>query len=232
MNAAPAASIAERKRQLVRGELAEAAVTLLACQGFDETTVDQIVAAVGMLRRTFSRYFQSKEDVVVHLLAGSRRADVRGTARPARRRSKVLALALRHALSAFTAVCGADPERTLHVSRLILDTPALLARFLERQSHWQAEMAAILARRTGLVPVPACAPPWPPRRPHRVPHRAAPLGRQRRHQAHRRTGRPGLRDDHPGTRPQHRPELNPPASACHRDHSALACVLHRSVEQP
>lgn len=150
MNAAPAASIAERKRQLVRGELAEAAVTLLACQGFDETTVDQIVAAVGMSRRTFSRYFQSKEDVIVHLLAGAgARMCAELRARP---RDEPPALALRHAVSVFTAVCGADPERTLQVSRLILDTPALLARFLERQSHWQAEMAAILARRTGLDP--------------------------------------------------------------------------------
>ena len=50
------------------------------------------------------------------------------------------------------SVCDADPDRALHVSRLILDTPTLLARFLERQSQWQAEMAGILARRTGLDP--------------------------------------------------------------------------------
>ncbi|GAQ50324.1 hypothetical protein [Streptomyces acidiscabies] len=50
------------------------------------------------------------------------------------------------------SVCDADPDRALHVSRLILDTPALLARFLERQSQWQAEMVGILARRTGLDP--------------------------------------------------------------------------------
>ncbi|MEU5194450.1 hypothetical protein AB0G86_10370 [Streptomyces scabiei] len=50
------------------------------------------------------------------------------------------------------SVCDADPDRALHVSRLILDTPALLARFLERQSQWQAEMVGILARRMGLDP--------------------------------------------------------------------------------
>jgi hypothetical protein len=56
MTAAPTADLAVRKRQLVRSELAEAAVTLLADQAFVETTFDQIVAAVGMSRRTFSRY--------------------------------------------------------------------------------------------------------------------------------------------------------------------------------
>ncbi|MER6792357.1 TetR family transcriptional regulator [Amycolatopsis mediterranei] len=150
MSVASTAGIAERKRQLVRNELAEAAVALLADQGFEETTVDQIVAAVGMSRRTFSRYFESKEDVVVHLLAGAGAqmcAELR--ARPG---DEPPALALRHAVSVFTSICRVDRERTLRVSRLILDTPALLARFLERQSQWQAEMAGILARRTGLVP--------------------------------------------------------------------------------
>jgi AcrR family transcriptional regulator len=56
MTAAPTADLAVRKRRLVRSELAEAAVTLLADQAFVETTFDQIVAAVGMSRRTFSRY--------------------------------------------------------------------------------------------------------------------------------------------------------------------------------
>ncbi|MFG2457154.1 TetR family transcriptional regulator [Streptomyces sp. NPDC048523] len=60
--------------------------------------------------------------------------------------------ALRHALSVFTSLCDADPDKPLHVSRLILNTPALLARFLERQSQCQAEMADILARRTGADP--------------------------------------------------------------------------------
>ncbi len=150
MSVASTASIAERKRQLVRNELAEAAVALLADQGFEETTVDQIVAAVGMSRRTFSRYFESKEDVVVHLLAG---AGAQMCAElHARPEDEPPALALRHAVSVFTSICRVDRERTLRVSRLILDTPALLARFLERQSQWQAEMAGILARRTGLDP--------------------------------------------------------------------------------
>jgi AcrR family transcriptional regulator len=143
------ANMAERKRQLVRDELTEAAVKLLVYQGFDETTVDQIVAAVGMSRRTFSRYFESKEDVIVHMLAGAcalLSAELR--ARPA---EESPAVALRHALSAFTTMMVNHPAKTLHVTRLILGTPALLARFLERQSHWQDEMTAILAERTGLA---------------------------------------------------------------------------------
>lgn len=142
--------MAERKRRLVRGELAEAAVKLLADQGFEETTVDQIVAAVGMSRRTFSRYFESKEDVIVHMLAeagGNLCAELR--ARPA---GEPPSVALRHALSVLTSLSTGRPDKTLRVSRLILDTPALLARFLERQSQWQAELTGILAGRSGLDP--------------------------------------------------------------------------------
>ena len=59
------ATLAERKRQVVVDELTEAALQLLAIKGFDTTTVDEIVAAAGVSRRTFFRYFASKEDVVV-----------------------------------------------------------------------------------------------------------------------------------------------------------------------
>ncbi len=63
----PRVSLAERKRQLVRDELTEAALKLLAFQGFEATTIDQMAAAAGLSRRTFFRYFQSKEDVIIEL---------------------------------------------------------------------------------------------------------------------------------------------------------------------
>ncbi len=149
-SAVPAGDLAERKRQLVRDELAEAAVKVLAERGFEDTTVEQIVAAVGVSRRTFSRYFQSKEDVIVHMLAEAGRplcAQLR--ARPA---DEPTAVALRQALSVFIQLSVDNPDKTLQVTRLILGTPALLARFLERQAQWQAGITSILAQRTGLSP--------------------------------------------------------------------------------
>jgi AcrR family transcriptional regulator len=51
-------------RRRVRSTLALAALELFAAQGFEATTVDQIADAAGVGRRTFFRYFRSKEDVV------------------------------------------------------------------------------------------------------------------------------------------------------------------------
>ncbi|MYW13205.1 TetR family transcriptional regulator, partial [Streptomyces sp. SID2563] len=65
----PRTTLAERKRRLVSDELTESALQLLALKGFDAVTVDEIAAAAGVSKRTFFRYFASKEDVVVQFLA-------------------------------------------------------------------------------------------------------------------------------------------------------------------
>lgn len=55
----------ERTRRAVRAELIDAAQDLFVAQGYEGTTVDQIAAAVGMSRRSFFRYFASKDDLVL-----------------------------------------------------------------------------------------------------------------------------------------------------------------------
>jgi AcrR family transcriptional regulator len=53
-----------------RQDVARAALDLFARQGYDETTVDEIAAAVGISRRTFFRYYESKPDVVWACVTG------------------------------------------------------------------------------------------------------------------------------------------------------------------
>ena len=55
----------ERARRAVQTELAEAALELFLAQGYEATTVDQIAEAAGISKRTFFRYFATKEDVVI-----------------------------------------------------------------------------------------------------------------------------------------------------------------------
>ncbi|NYI04339.1 TetR family transcriptional regulator [Allostreptomyces psammosilenae] len=140
-------TLAERKRQLVRDELTTAALTLFISQGYEETTVDQIVAAAGVSRRTFFRYFRSKDDVVVEFLGdlGARLREELAD-RPAH---EPPALALRRTLALFAGAYGPAPRQALELGTLVITTPALLARYLERQSQWRADLTVELARRMG-----------------------------------------------------------------------------------
>src|SRR4051812_32379863 len=57
--------VRERPRRAVRGELTQLAVDLFVEKGYDETTIDDLAAAAGMSKRTFFRYFASKEELVM-----------------------------------------------------------------------------------------------------------------------------------------------------------------------
>ena len=146
----PGLPLAERKRRVVRDELGEAALKLLARQGYEETTVDQIVEAAGVSRRTFFRYFASKEDVVVQFLADMG-AGMRA-ALASRPLGEQPSVALRHTVRDPMAACADHSERALRVVQLILRTAALRARFLEHQDRWRDDLAAELAQRLGLDP--------------------------------------------------------------------------------
>ncbi|MFJ8584513.1 TetR family transcriptional regulator [Streptomyces sp. NPDC093595] len=150
MSSRPEVSIAQRKRQLVATELTEAALQLMASKGFEAVTIDEIATVAGVSKRTFFRYFASKEDVVVQFLAGMGE-DIRAelAARPG---GECPSVALRHAVWVPVAACADHSDRALRVVRLILGNPALHARFLERQAQWRDDLAAELGRRLGLDP--------------------------------------------------------------------------------
>ncbi len=54
----------EQKKARMRQQLAQAAQALFRSQGFEQTTIDEIAASAEVSRRTFFRYFKSKESVV------------------------------------------------------------------------------------------------------------------------------------------------------------------------
>ncbi|GIM95020.1 TetR family transcriptional regulator [Paractinoplanes toevensis] len=138
-------NLADRKRQLVVDELTEAALQLMAVKGFEVTTVDEIVATAGVSRRTFFRYFASKEDVLVQLLAYL--GDVMRDTIASRPPAEPPAVVLRHALAEAIDDCRDSRDKALRVVQLVLVTPSLLARFLERQSQWQTMLADALTAR-------------------------------------------------------------------------------------
>lgn len=57
-------NLKSKKQDLVRREIWIAAIDLFYLEGFDEVTIDQIAERAGVSRRTFFRYFASKDDVM------------------------------------------------------------------------------------------------------------------------------------------------------------------------
>lgn len=53
-----------RKQELVRNAIFDAAIEIFATKGFDETTVEEVAQAAGVSRRSFFRYFASKDDLL------------------------------------------------------------------------------------------------------------------------------------------------------------------------
>ena len=53
-----------RKQELVRDAIYDAAIDLFAVKGFEETTVEEVAQAAGVSRRSFFRYYATKDDLL------------------------------------------------------------------------------------------------------------------------------------------------------------------------
>ncbi|HUQ57309.1 TetR/AcrR family transcriptional regulator [Lentzea sp.] len=141
----------DRTRRRVQEEVADAALALFLEQGFEETTVDQVVAAAGISRRSFFRYFGTKEDIVFGDLA--EQGPLILEALRARPDDEPIWDALGHAFSALTT--HVDPERGVKISKLCMTSPSLRAGHLEKHLRWQQVLAPEVERRVGTGDAPA-----------------------------------------------------------------------------
>lgn len=128
---------ADRKEQ-TRVALGDAAVRLFVDQGFDRTTVEDIAAAAGVSRRTFFRYFPTKEaaffathddrfaDFVALVARGQQRWGVWGACREA-----FLEVAKRY---------EADRARSIAWRQVLTATPELQAHDLRLDAQWEGEV--------------------------------------------------------------------------------------------
>ena len=123
------------------------ALALFADRGFDETTVEEIAAEVGVGRRTIFRYFPSKNDMVwgdfeqvidrlqTHLAEGAE-------------------LPLMDALRRAAVLSNSYPEEQLPELRrrltLITSAPSLQANSMLRYAAWRRAVAEWTAARLGL----------------------------------------------------------------------------------
>src|SRR5215472_5806944 len=136
-----------RRRVTSRAELEQAAFALFAANGFDATTVDEIAAAAGIGRRTFFRYFPSKNDIpwgAFELELERMRARLRACPPEI-----PLMDAIREALVDFNRVDVAQVPLHRRRMELILRVPALVAHSTLRFAAWREVVAEFVALRTG-----------------------------------------------------------------------------------
>jgi AcrR family transcriptional regulator len=144
---AGSASLRQRKQEVVRDALASAAEDLFLARGFEETTVEQIARAAGVSRRTFFRYFESKEDVLAeHAERFGERLYAALAARPP---AEPPLLAIRNSLVPALQSGIADGDVLRCTIRLLRETNSLRRVVLARRNRLEERVAALMARRLG-----------------------------------------------------------------------------------
>ncbi|WP_435736394.1 TetR/AcrR family transcriptional regulator [Cellulosimicrobium sp. PMB13] len=139
----------ERSRQQAYAEIAAVAMDLFLVKGFEQTTIDEIVAAAGISRRSFFRYFGTKEDVALGRFVadgGVLRAELER-----RPEDEDVWASLRGALFALERK-AADKDRLLAISRMMYGTPSLRARSIEKHLRWYDDLVPEVERRLGAGP--------------------------------------------------------------------------------
>jgi AcrR family transcriptional regulator len=139
-------------RRAVQSRIARTAEALFVAKGFEETTVDEIAAAVGMSQRSFFRYFASKDEVVLDSLArlGEDMAE-RLAARPPEEPEWE---SLRRSFDPIVERY-ADPDSREHdaaLQRLVECSPRLFAAYLGRLDRLQRTLAERLLARAARRP--------------------------------------------------------------------------------
>ncbi|PYY49671.1 TetR family transcriptional regulator [Curtobacterium sp. MCBD17_023] len=144
--------IRERTRRLAQTELTSVAQDLFLEHGYEATTVEQIAAAAGMSKRTFFRYFPSKDDLVIgkYDLFGDRMADALD-ARPA---DEPVWESMRRVFDITLDYVRDDQQRARNeaMDRIVQSTPQLTARYLEKLQRVQVLLIGRVAGRLGLPP--------------------------------------------------------------------------------
>ena len=143
-------SLRDRKRQLVRDEIARAAWELFDREGYEAATVEQIAERAGISRRSFFRYYSSKEDVAVgtsDALAEDFLAAVR-----ARPKGEPPLVAIERALRPVVVERVKDRAQGQAIIRLVRESPTLRRAMLARTARMEERLAQLLAARTKADP--------------------------------------------------------------------------------
>ncbi|WP_086821019.1 TetR/AcrR family transcriptional regulator [Allokutzneria sp. NRRL B-24872] len=122
------------KKERTRQALSDAAVTLFLTRGFDQVSVADVAAAAEVSKPTLFRYFDSKEDLVLHRAADHFGEAARVVRDRAPDQAPIFALHqhFQRGLDSHAPTTGlCDSPDVLAYHRLVFDTPSIAARLRE-----------------------------------------------------------------------------------------------------
>jgi AcrR family transcriptional regulator len=141
-------SLRSRKQARTRRELEAAALALFEAKGYEETTVEEIAAAVEVSPRTFFRYFGSKEDVLFGY-EEDQVAELRRMIRDCPTAATDLS-ALEEVLLTFANYLAEERQPLLIRAKLVAQNPRLGERSLRVLRSWELTLADELALQAGM----------------------------------------------------------------------------------
>ncbi|MEV7779277.1 TetR family transcriptional regulator [Kitasatospora sp. NPDC088351] len=140
-------SLRERKKLKTRQAIRREAYRLIAEQGYENTTVDQIAAAAEVSPSTFFRYFATKEDLVL----SDEYDPAMITALLARPADEPFLRSCREAvIGLLRELLQHEREELLTRMRLVGEVPALRARMIDTANDPQRLYLDVLTRRAGV----------------------------------------------------------------------------------
>ncbi len=115
-------SVREERTTQTRSDIVEAAMTLFGESGFDATTIDEIARRAGIGRRTFFRYFPTKEAVLFSEFKARQAYALESLERRPPGESTLPAL-----VAVLGDMCDhpIDPARAARIRRVVHASPAL-----------------------------------------------------------------------------------------------------------
>jgi DHA2 family multidrug resistance protein-like MFS transporter len=145
----PEPSLRERKKARTRGAIQTHALQLFREQGYDATTIEQIIDAAEVSETTFFRYFPTKEDVVLQDDYDPLIIDAYKKQPPELAPVPAMRAAFAAVFAGMTASQQAEQRERV---ALILAVPRLRAAMLNQFSQLMQLLADAMAERAGLRP--------------------------------------------------------------------------------
>ncbi len=150
------AGMRELRTKEMRRQLTDIALRLFDDMGYDAVGVDSIAAAAGISPRTFFRYFESKDEILLQYERSLQTRLLGALEHRPPEEGPVTALR-----NAYSETATTPPDVRAHVRRrgaLLAHSTSLRTRANGERASGVDDISAVLARRRG--PGDICTPPW------------------------------------------------------------------------